>query len=145
MQWEKKKKDLFMQHSLQRCWCLGFIRTDDEQRKEDREQATTKTNHRNHIKKWVFCKKKKNNRFFVMLSQTQFCTSFSFFTISVLVYYFRKSPKAIVIKNVNKRKEIYLRNNPSKGCILMKPSKHYLMMYDEGRAVSRAMGKPKPK
>lgn len=42
-----------MQHSLQCCWCLGFIRTDDEQRKEDREQATTKTNHRNHI--IIFC------------------------------------------------------------------------------------------
>lgn len=49
---KKKIRFLFMQHSLQGCWCLGFIRTDDEQRKEDREQATTKTNHRNHI---IFC------------------------------------------------------------------------------------------
>lgn len=53
-----------MQHSLQCCWCLGFIRTDDEQRKEDREQATTKTNHRNHI--IIFCyivsTKKKNKK-----------------------------------------------------------------------------------
>lgn len=59
-----------MQHSLQRCWCLGFIRTDDEQRKEDREQATTKTNHRNHIKKYEsFAGKRKTIAFSLCLAK----------------------------------------------------------------------------
>lgn len=53
-----------MQHSLQRCWCLGFIRTDDEQRKEDREQATTKTNHRNHIKNMSLLQEKEKQLLF---------------------------------------------------------------------------------
>lgn len=40
---------LFLQHSLERRWCLGLVSADDKQRKEDGEQAATATHHRKHI------------------------------------------------------------------------------------------------